>query len=155
MKYLAILQFIFWLDAIVLSIHDIQHHSIPVRFFLGISLSCFFLRIIFAQDSIIAICTETAMLLFLCMIIFRIAKDSIGSGDILVIILTALALDMKTAIFATATGIVLAAIFGISLVLLKKATRKTPIPWVPFFFAAAGLYSAGQQFNAFLPSCLH
>lgn len=69
-----------------------------------------------------------------------VSKGCIGSGDGFICVFLGCVLPFKYVIYATVTGFMLAAVFGLVLILLKKAGRKTKLPFIPFLSAGVFLW---------------
>lgn len=66
----------------------------------------------------------------------RLSRWQIGAGDGAVILIMGLWLGFEKTIVVLTMGLFLCSIFCGGLVLLKKAGRKTEIPFIPFLLAA-------------------
>ncbi len=61
-----------------------------------------------------------------------LTRDAIGFGDGLLIVVTGCYLGGKDNLLLVGGGFFLAAIFGMSVLIIKKADRKKEFPFVPF-----------------------
>jgi leader peptidase (prepilin peptidase)/N-methyltransferase len=71
----------------------------------------------------------------LFLLVYAISKKGIGGGDVKFMAVTGLYLGLYGIIPAMLCGSILAAITGLSLLLLKKIKRKDTIPLAPFLYA--------------------
>ncbi len=71
-----------------------------------------------------------AMLLFL----YICSRKQIGGGDIKFMIVAALYLGFDVILTATLFGSILASVFAVALLLLKKIDKKGTIPLIPFLY---------------------
>lgn len=65
-----------------------------------------------------------------------LTKEQFGKGDVLVLTMTGAGLGLQKNIIILYVAFWLAFVFSIGLLLLKKADKKTELPFVPFLFAA-------------------
>ena len=75
----------------------------------------------------------------------RLMKHSIGIGDGIALFLVSLYLGWKMAIFFLVTAMLLAGMTGVILVILKKASRKSRLPFVPFILSAFIIYTVLRE----------
>lgn len=70
----------------------------------------------------------------LFLLVYLISKNGLGGGDVKLMAVAGLYLGMNGVLPAMLYGSVLAALFGLTLILLKKIGRKDTIPLVPFLY---------------------
>lgn len=70
----------------------------------------------------------------LFLLVYLISKNGLGGGDVKLMAVVGLYLGMSGVLPAMLYGSILAAIFGLVLILLKKIGRKDTIPLVPFLY---------------------
>lgn len=66
----------------------------------------------------------------------RVTKGQIGTGDGIILCITGLCLGLKGGLNLLLWGLILAAMASLILLLFKKAGRKDTIPFIPFLFLA-------------------
>lgn len=70
----------------------------------------------------------------LFLLVYLISRNGLGGGDVKFIAVAGLYLGMNGILPAILYGSVLAAIFGLALILMKKIGRKDAIPLIPFLY---------------------
>lgn len=70
----------------------------------------------------------------LFLLVYLISKNGLGGGDVKLMAVVGLYLGMNGVLPAMLYGSILAAVFGLVLILLKKIGRKDTIPLVPFLY---------------------
>lgn len=70
----------------------------------------------------------------LFLLVYLISKNGLGGGDVKFMAVTGLYLGVNGILPAMLYGSVLAALFGLTLILLKKIGRKDAIPLIPFLY---------------------
>lgn len=71
----------------------------------------------------------------LFLLVYLISRNGLGGGDVKFMAATGLYLGLNGILPAILYGSVLAALFGLALILLKKMGRKDTIPLIPFLYA--------------------
>jgi len=69
-------------------------------------------------------------------------KENIGYGDGISVILLGVMAGFKNCILVLCLSLLLLSIFGIILMILKRAGRKTKLPYLPFMFIAESILVA-------------
>lgn len=123
---------------ILCTYYDIRFKKLPV-----------FILVIFAIIIIIINGLEDS--LFSRAVFFRIipgtvflmlalmTRQAVGYGDGIIIILLGLSLGSKRCITVVFIGLVLSSVFSLYILLLKKGSRQTRLPFVPFLLIAMGV----------------
>ena len=70
----------------------------------------------------------------LFLLVYLISKNGLGGGDVKLMAVVGLYLGMNGVLPAMLYGSILAAVFGLILILLKRIGRKDTIPLVPFLY---------------------
>lgn len=70
----------------------------------------------------------------LFLLVYFLSRNGLGGGDVKFMAVTGLYLGINGILPAMLYGSVLASIFGITLILLKKMGRKDTIPLIPFLY---------------------
>lgn len=66
----------------------------------------------------------------------KIIKHSIGLGDIYFLSMLAVIINVKMALSVMVIGFILSGLFGVVWLVIRKASKKTKIPFLPFLFVA-------------------
>lgn len=76
----------------------------------------------------------------MCMLLISFASNqSVGYGDGLTILMLGLLVGFKLCVGILCLSLFLISIYSIVLLIIKKANRKTTIPYIPFLLAAGGI----------------
>lgn len=118
----------------LLSLWDIKEKQIPsiiiyILFLISATMMIINPLCPMLNNLISAICFGVFLL-----ITKKILKNRIGSGDIKVIIALCSALGYPQIFNLLFTSMFLTMVFGVILIILKKANLKTEIPFIPFIF---------------------
>ena len=88
-----------------------------------------------AKEAAMGACVGAVLLL-----LSILTKDAIGFGDGLITVVTGCYLGGRDNLLLIVGGLFLAAIFGISILIIKKVDKKKEFPFVPFLlFAYIGM----------------
>lgn len=71
----------------------------------------------------------------LFLLVYLVSKNGLGGGDVKFMAVAGLYLGLGGVIAAMLFGSILAALYGFSMILLKKLNRKDTIPLAPFLYA--------------------
>ncbi|MBC7960210.1 MAG: prepilin peptidase [Vallitaleaceae bacterium] len=116
----------------VLSFFDFQDKSVPLGWVVAggvCGLATMFLthEQQLVQQLLVALIITGSMLL-----ISKVTKEGIGCGDGYVLGLMSLFIGWKLAVGIFVLALFLSALFGILLIILKKAHKKSTLPFIPF-----------------------
>lgn len=92
------------------------------------------------DSNFIGIFINTVILFLMLLFIHFITKGQLGMGDVKLITTMGLYFNILTMSIVLFYSTVAAAIVGIGLILLKKADKKTELPFVPFILVGVLLY---------------
>jgi len=78
-----------------------------------------------------------------CLLLSYVTEESIGKGDGFVLCVLGVLCGLKVTLAAFGTGLVFAAVWAMLLLIIKRAGRKTELPFLPclslgYFFCALG-----------------
>ena len=68
-----------------------------------------------------------------------LTSDQIGLGDGLVLLVTGWILGFQTIIFAAVIGLFAATVFGVGLIIFKRGSLQTALPFIPFLTIGLGI----------------
>ena len=125
----------------IAAIYDIREKRIPNKLIL-IMLASWFVSIfpgLFINTGAVLPLVKDSLIGFLMgggifITIYLISKKGLGGGDVKFIAAAGLYLGLNGCISTILCGTLLSALVGLSLIMLKKIERKTPIPLVPFLY---------------------
>ena len=123
------------------AIKDIRDKSIPNSMTLAL-LACWLLTIVpqlavnieIGLDRLVNAAIGFLIGGGLFLLVYLISKGGLGGGDVKLMAVAGLYLGMNGILPAMLYGSILAALFGLVLILLKKIGRKDAIPLVPFLY---------------------
>ena len=124
--------FLFWVGS---GLYDLKWKKIPLWFILlGILAGVVFKVIqikVWGPESWSGVIADLIPgICAICMA--RIWEDRIGVGDGLVLLVTGLFLSAEQTFFVAVVGLLLATLFGVGMLVLKRGTLQTTLPFVPF-----------------------
>ncbi len=73
------------------------------------------------------------------LILAFMTKQAVGYGDGIIIILLGLSLGLKRCVTVVFTGLILSSVVSVFILLMKKGSRQTRLPFVPFLLIALGV----------------
>lgn len=119
---------------IPLSIEDIKKNEICVWFIsvgllTGILLSALLNGLPFGPGYFAQFLPGIAILITACL-----TKGCIGKGDGMVCLFLGSILPFSFVVSSLILGFVIAAVYGLILIVMKRAKRKTQLPFIPFLF---------------------
>lgn len=115
------------------AIMDIKNKKVKISFIVVLGLFCVFSVILNKNVNIWEICGGIA--LGLSMIgLSVITNNQIGKGDGMVIAMLGISLGFRDCLMVIAFASVVMAFLSIVLLLLKKANKKTRLPFIPALF---------------------
>ena len=125
----------------VAAIYDAKTKRIPNRLVLAmlaawviIITPMLFLDTITAMASLVNSALGFAVSGGLFLLVYFISRKGLGGGDVKFMAVSGLYLGFDRALAAMLCGTVLAALSGLTLILLKKIARKDTIPLAPFLY---------------------
>jgi leader peptidase (prepilin peptidase)/N-methyltransferase len=153
--------FVFAASLLAVSVIDLEHRIVPNE----ISIPGIVLGLVFAGishylalwDCLAGIVTGGGFLLVIGFFYEAATKrEGIGGGDIKLMAMIGAFLGWKGSLFTIFVGSCIASLIGISLMIIRKANGKLPIPFGPFLSGAAVLYlMEGEQIIRLYWSLLH
>lgn len=117
---------------LIITFHDIKERIIPFKWIIFGSLVGSTLLINNPNLKIIEGCLGTIGVGSFLLIICKITKESLGTGDAYVFALISLLIGWKMAGTIFMLALLLSGIIGIVLYAFKKVNRKTTVPFMPF-----------------------
>lgn len=124
------------------SYQDIRKKMFSVIFVLLFVLIEFLMSVLYGNDLLSILLGSIPGLI--CILISLSSKQKMGMGDALIITSVGFWLGFGEVMVLWFGSLVLAAAFGIVLMLIGKAGRKTALPFVPFILAAYAIYFANE-----------
>ena len=125
----------------ILSVIDIKNKRIPVWMVYLLGISCFVLRYV-VESSIIGIGIMLGILPGVVLLILAICSDGkIGMGDGLVVFVLGIGYTLEEVVSILGISFFFTAICSIGLLIVKKADRKTELPFLPYLFIGHFLVS--------------
>lgn len=118
----------------ILSVIDIKKKRIPVWMVSLLAIICFILKYI-VESSTIGIGIVLSFLPGIVLLILAICSDGkIGIGDGLVVCILGIGYTLEEIISMLGISFFFTAICSIGLLIVKKADRKTELPFLPYLF---------------------
>ena len=118
----------------ILSVIDIKNKRIPIVGVVLLGISCFILRYV-VERSILGIGIVLGILPGIVLLILAICSDGkIGMGDGLVVCILGIGYTVEEIISMLGISFFFAAMCSIGLLIVKKADRKTELPFLPYLF---------------------
>ena len=143
-----LISWIFFTNIIILFFFDLKFLRLPVVFnnigiFGGLSLiviySIIYKNFLYLNNSLAALIGSSIMLLIYILGKFFYRKEVLGLGDIRLIFMIGLWIGIKGVLLTIYLSYLGAGFFSFFLILLKKANRKTIIPFGPFLLISCSL----------------
>ncbi len=131
--YYLFSQFLFFL-----AVYDFYYKGFPksiMHTFLIVALLFSAYKFIF-QYNFSLLVIFVAVAISLSVLILNLIKRSFGFGDLLVVLMLGLVLTLKELIAVIFFSILIAGIYAIVLLIMKKVNKKDSIPFVPFIHVA-------------------
>lgn len=129
--------FIFFFITASLSLIDLKCFLVPDKLLLAGSLLFFAGAVIIKNEPVYYPILGAAAGFIPLFIIHLIKPDGMGLGDPKYAAMIGMALGWKGALIAVFFGVIIGGLFGVFLLLTKKASRKTEIPFIPFLTLGA------------------
>lgn len=120
---------------IILSVCDIRKRRISLVVVGAIAVLGVAFRLVFGPFEIAEVLLGIAIGALILLLAF-VSRQSIGYGDGWLLCATGIVLGFKYNMIILFVGCLICAIFSGCLLILKKGTRKTQLPFVPFLSAA-------------------
>lgn len=135
-----LLRFVILYDIILmllalLSLWDIKEMKIPSFMVYVLALFCTVLMIFNPYCRIINNIVTGGLFSLLLLIAYKLTKKKIGIGDVKVLCALSFAFGYPVVFNIIFIGMFISVIYGILLIVFKKANVKTEIPFIPFLFA--------------------
>jgi len=116
----------------ILAVIDYKKKKIPVWPVLLMGGGLLFIRILTGGEADGIICSLLPGILFL--IIAFATKEKIGAGDGIVLLCLGMGYDLEILLVILGVSFTAAAVVSAGLLFLKRANRKTELPFLPFLF---------------------
>lgn len=118
----------------ILSVIDIKNKRIPVWMVYLLGITCFVLQYV-VESSIIGIGIILGIIPGVVLLILAICSDGkIGMGDGLVVFVLGIGYTLEEVVSILGISFFFTAICSIGLLIVKKADRKTELPFLPYLF---------------------
>ncbi len=116
---------------VISSMLDISRRLIPIEYFI-VAPVIFLINTFFTINNFILIdfLITMAIVVFL-LVVGRFTKGMFGYGDIFIVVMMTLILSYQYMLSILLLSLVFSSILGLLLILLKKANRKTGLPFAP------------------------
>jgi leader peptidase (prepilin peptidase) / N-methyltransferase len=119
------------------SISDLYNKAIPLKLMICGLLVGFLIFIIFYKTNLLINCILGGIVAFgLMKLLILISKRQVGGGDLALMTVTGFFAGINSFFSILFVSIVLAGMFSLLLILLKKGNKKTEIPFAPFILLA-------------------
>ncbi len=116
----------------ILSFWDIKEKEIPVIYIYCLLLCCGIMMLINPYCNIINNIITGVIITGVLALFYRLKKESVGLGDIEVIAALSFSFGYPHIFNILFTALFISMIFGIILLIIKRAKLKTEIPFIPF-----------------------
>ena len=118
-----------------MSLYDLKTRRLPgLSIILGL-VSVVLIRIAFkGQPATSYLAAMVVGILFIA--VSYITKEKIGYGDSLIILFIGILLGFENLLFIVFTALVMSAVTGVAMIMIKGFKRNLSLPFVPFMFAA-------------------
>lgn len=116
----------------ILCFLDIKEKEIPVIYIYCLLLCCGIMMLINPYCNIINNTITGVMITGVLALFYRLKKESVGLGDIEVIAALSFSFGYPHIFNVLFTALFISMIFGIILLIIKRARLKTEIPFIPF-----------------------
>ncbi|MCI8805473.1 MAG: hypothetical protein HFE59_06185 [Clostridiales bacterium] len=116
----------------ILSFWDIKEKEIPVIYIYCLLLCCGIMMLINPYCDIINNIITGIIITVVLALFYRLKKESVGLGDIEVIAALSFSFGYPHIFNILFTALFISMIFGIILLIIKRAKLKTEIPFIPF-----------------------
>lgn len=138
---LLVLSILFWFSLFLASIYDLKHKILPDEFILIAGLAALLSRLFLAgaKLELNVILAALSAFLFFAFIWLASRGKAMGLGDAKMAGASGLFLGFPKIVPALVFSFWLGAIFGILLLILKRANLKSAVPFGPFLFIGAFL----------------
>lgn len=137
--YLVITQSAMQLLLLLLSFWDIKDMEIPIVFIYIFAFICAIMMLINPYCKLINCVILGVVIAIVLLVFYKVKKSSVGIGDIEVIIALSFAYGYPHIFNVLFTALFISMLYGIGLLILKKAKIKTEIPFLPFLFFSVSL----------------
>lgn len=122
---------------LISSIIDLYSRTIPLKLMISGLVVGLLTFIIFYKTSVLINCILGGVTAFvLMMLLILISRRQVGGGDLTLMTVTGFFAGINTFFSILFISIVLAAMYSIFLVIIKKGNKKTEIPFAPFILYA-------------------
>jgi prepilin signal peptidase PulO-like enzyme (type II secretory pathway) len=119
---------------LILSLWDIKQKEVPVPTLYCLFLMCVVMAVTNPYCRIINNLVVGGVLSVALFILYKVASDKIGLGDVEIMLALGFAFGYPQIFSIIFSSLFLSMVFGILLMTVKKAKLKTTIPFVPFLF---------------------
>lgn len=131
-KIVVIGYLLIYIFLVLLAIYDLKEQSVPVILIYLLWTVCAVIMILNPFIKIMNNLATGGVMTIICIIIYKLSKKRIGIADVKIIAGLSFALGYPMIFSQLFYSMFLAMIYGIVLMLRKKANSKTEIPFLPF-----------------------
>lgn len=137
MEYIHILfKVILFVWLLLCSLQDIRRQEISLMLIAGGFALLLIVSLVQGELSIWERITGASLGLVI-ILLYKATRGQIGLGDGLILSITGISLGFYINVVLVIYSLLFSAIFSILYILIKKASKKTTIPFVPFVFIAS------------------
>lgn len=137
MEYINILfKFVLFIWLLLCSLEDLKRQEINIVL-IGLGSGLLFLISIFLGELNFWDRFAGFVLGLIIIILHKVTREQIGLGDGLILCATGIALGFNTNVAILINSLLFSAVFSLIYIIIKKANKKTTIPFVPFVLLAS------------------
>lgn len=138
-SYLLVFWYVLCLGILlVLAVYDVKYRLLPDRLILLLAAAALLWHFSsYAPIPLLDGLLGAAVLALLSGVVWLVNKDAIGLGDIKLLAALGFYAGLHVAVYIVVRGVFAAFFAAVVLLLLKKAGRKSELPFVPFLFLGA------------------
>jgi len=130
----SILQWIILLIGFIpMTVMDIKNREISIWFVACVGIAGIMNASLYGMPPVSEVITRV-LPGFVLLAVAYLTKECIGKGDGLMCIALGLVIETKYVLISLFYGFILAALFGLTFMVIKKKTGKERIPFIPFIF---------------------
>lgn len=131
----------FMLSLVLIAIIDAKFHIIPNIMMITMMITQLLCSFLLVKSGISYVNLIVAVVLaIVLLLISKISKEQIGAGDVKLLIVISLIYGLSFTIYSMIFSLIIMVIFSVPLLIMKKATLKSQIPFVPFYVIGALAY---------------
>ena len=142
MDFEVVRLFLLFLILLIISAIDLKWRIIPDALTVSLGLQQLLFLYAVSQNTVDWFNVGVSVGLFgLLILISYLSKWEFGMGDVKLITVFNLALGISVTLYCVVLGLLLVAIVSIPLMIAKKRTMKTSVPFAPYFTAGLAVFS--------------